>query len=126
MAGLAAASVERDCRRDQSRTGQRERQGRCLETDIGRTSRDRQANASLSLINFSSARYGINFLNMLIGLGIDGVVPFEVAPPMNVPTAFAPPRIMLPGVLIAPISRRSASCGVSASTRTPDSFPVTV
>src|SRR3984893_14130639 len=60
-----------------------------------------------------------SFLRALIGFGIDGIAdPADGAPTIE-PTAFTPPRIILPGVLIAPIATRSARVGTSGHTLTP-------
>jgi hypothetical protein len=68
----------------------------------------------------------MKFLRALIGLGIDGIAdPADGLPTID-PTAFTPRRIMLPGVLIVPIARRSANVGTSGSTTTAGSFPVTL
>src|SRR5208282_473481 len=69
---------------------------------------------------------GSRFLSALIGFGIDGIDDPADGAPTTEPTAFTPPRIMLPGVLIAPIATRSAKVGTSGNTRTPGNFPLTV
>ena len=57
---------------------------------------------------------------------MDGIADPADGAPTTEPTAFTPPRIILPGVLIAPIATRSANDGTSGSTCTPGSFPLTV
>src|SRR5258708_823924 len=64
----------------------------------------------------------MKFLRALIGFGIDGIAdPADGLPTID-PTAFTPRRTMLPGVLIVPIARRSATVGTSGSTITAGSF----